>query len=370
VTDSPRQSRRDFLRGRAAVKALAGAVTKVQDAVAEAIGAESLLVAMPTATPLVSYSRRAMACEFEVQVPAGRDGAMAQAVLDALDLLEPLEAQMTIYRSEGEVLQINSQAAEGPVPVESRLFALFQLAERLHRETGGAFDITTGPLSAAWGFSRRQGRMPSESEIAAALANVGMDLVELDDVHETVAFQQPGISLHLNCIGKGYALDRLAELLTAAGVDDFLLHGGRSSVLAHGACDGSADAGWTIGLRHPLQPDVRLGEFVLVNQALGTSGCGTQSFEHGGQRYGHLIDPRTGWPAEGVYTATVLTPTAAEADALSTALYILGPEKSARFCETRPEVAAVLVCPDEADSGIRVFAYNLDETRWRPADGP
>jgi thiamine biosynthesis lipoprotein len=366
VTDSPRQSRRDFLRGRTAVKALAGAVTKVHDVVTEAIGADSPLVAMPTATPLVSYTRRAMACDFEVQVPAGRDAATAQHLLDALDLLEPLEAQMTIYRSESEVLRINSQAADGPVTVESRLFALFQLAERLHRETDGALDITTGPLSAAWGFSRREGRMPSDSEISAVLANVGMNHVELDAANETVAFRRPGVSLHLNCIGKGYALDRMAETLAERGVDEYLLHGGRSSVLARGSCPGSELAGWAIGLRHPLRPEERLGEFLLVNQALGTSGSGTQSFEHDGRRYGHLLDPRTGRPVENIFTATVLAPTAAEADALSTAFYIMGPARTAEYCASRPEIAAMLVCPADAESGVRLHALNFDETRWRP----
>jgi thiamine biosynthesis lipoprotein len=276
---------------------------------------------------------------------------------------------MTVYRADSEVLRINRLAASEPVSVELGLFRLFELAQRLHAETGGALDITSGPLSEVWGFSRRAGRMPSDVELADAFARVGMQHVVLNAPQQTVTFDRPGMSLHLNCIGKGYALERMAGLLLERGVEDFLLHGGRSSVLARGSCPGSESPGWSIGLRHPLRPEVTLGEFSLVNQALGTSGSATQSFEHEGRHYGHLIDPRTGRPAQGVYTATVVAPTAAEADALSTAFYIMGPEKTGEYCATRPNVAAVLVYNEAGDANVLVHAFNADDSRWRPAGG-
>lgn len=374
MTQSDRESRREFLRGKSAAHALAGAITAAHGRVGEMLDlppaphGDSPLVESERPQPLASFSRRAMACEFEIQIAAGRDGQTQQSVLDALDLLEPLEAQMTIYRTTSEVLEINRLAAEEPVKVESRLFGLLQLADRLHRKTNGALDITSGPLSEVWGFSRRQGRMPADAEIAEALERVGMGDVVLDAADESVSFRHYGLSLHLNCIGKGYALDRIAEFLTVGAVDDCLLHGGRSSVLARGRCPGGADNGWRIGLRHPVWPEVLLGEFVLRNEALGTSGSATQSFVHEGRRYGHLIDPRTGWPVESVYTATVLAPSAAEADALSTAFYIMGPDETAAYCAAHPGIAAVLVCPGEAEGNVRVLASNLDENRWLAAN--
>src|SRR5262249_43731829 len=145
-------------------------------------------------------------------------------------------------------------------------FALLQMAARLHHETGGALDITSTPLSEIWGFSRRRGRMPRDEEVAAALNKVGMAKVIPDDARQTVAFQQPGVSLHLNCIGKGYALDRLATLLDADAASNYLLHGGRSSILARGTCPGSDRRGWTIGLPHPLYSGERLGELTLIDE--------------------------------------------------------------------------------------------------------
>ncbi len=315
---------------------------------------------------LVSVRRRAMACEFEVQMAASRDDDSMEHVFAALDLVESLESQMTVYRDDGEVIRINREAANRPVRVESRLFAVFQFAERLHRETGGALDITSGPLSEAWGFSRREGRVPSDAAIAAARERVGMQHIGLDALKRTIKFRRPGISVNLNSIGKGYALDRMAELLATNLVDDYLLHGGKSSVLARGDQPGTAVAGgWTIGLRHPLRPAERLAEFVLRNQAMSTSGSGTQFFIRRGRQYGHILDPRTGRPAEGLYSATVIAPTAAEADALSTAFYVMGPEEVAGYCAAHPEISALLVAPAKREGEVRLFAYGLDDRQWQ-----
>jgi thiamine biosynthesis lipoprotein len=306
-----------------------------------------------------------MACEFEAQLSAGRADESTQRVLEALDLVESLEDQMTIYRADSEVLRINRNAAREPVPAEARLFALFQLAQQLYRDTKGAFDITSGPLSVTWGFSRRQGRLPSDAEIAEALQCVGMDNVILDAANRTIKFLRHGVSLHLNCIGKGYALDRMAEVLDGNGVGHYLLHGGRSSVLARGDCPRGGRRGWTIGVPHPLRPGVRLAEICLVEEALGTSGSGTQFFEHDGRQYGHLIDPRTGWPISGIHTATVIAPTAAEADALSTAFYVMGLNEVEAYCAGRPEIAALVVSPAEVAGEVKIAAFGMDDERLR-----
>ena len=319
---------------------------------------------------VASVRRRIMACEFEVQLAASRDDGSMEHIFAALDLAESLEAQMTVYRGDSEVIRINRRAVNEPVRVESRLFELFQLSDRLYRETEGAYDITSGPLSEAWGFSRREGRIPSDAIIAAARARLGMQHLSLNDEERTVAFQNPGMSVNFNSIGKGYALDRMAEQLAVESVDDYLLHGGKSSVLARGRQPGRGKPGWTVGLRHPLRPAERLAAFYLVDQALSTSGSGTQFFIRQGRRYGHILDPRTGRPAEGLYSATVIAPSAAEADALSTAFYVLGPQEVEKYCAAHPEIAAVLVAPAEREGDVQVFAFGLEDERWESVIEP
>jgi FAD:protein FMN transferase len=364
-----RPSRRSFLQGKAVpppvLESAAGDVLSEGLEAADAARASSPPLAVDRSMLLVSVRRRAMACEFEVQLAAAREDDSMEHVFAALDLVEALEAQMTVYRDDSEVLRINRQAASRPMRVEPRLFAIFQQAAAWHRDTDGAFDITSGPLSEAWGFSRREGRIPSDEELAAASARVGMQHVDLNEAEHTISFRSPAVTVNLNSVGKGYALDRMAELLAEHFVDDYLLHGGKSSVLARGDRPGREAEGWTIGLRHPLRPQDRIAEFELHDQALATSGSGTQFFIRRGRRYGHILDPRSGRPAEGLFSATVIAPTAAEADGLSTAFYVMGPNAVGRYCENRPEIAALLVGPAEREGDICLFPFNLHEGQWQ-----
>ena len=348
-------SRRDFLTGRAAVRALGD----VRDRLAPPLPPPESEQA--SRSYLVSVSRDAMACTFEIALNAGQYPGGTDAAVAALDLVDRLEQQLTIYRDDSEVSRLNQRAAAEPVVVERGLFDLLLQAKQLHDETGGAIDITSGPLTKVWGFFRRQGQLPTQREIDEALSQIGSQWLELDAAARTVRFARPGMELNLGAIGKGYALDRAADYLDSQGVHDFLIHGGASSVLGRG----SRVAGWLVALKHPLKPDERLAEFTLVNQALGTSGSGTQFFHYQGKRYGHILDPRTGWPADKVLSATVIAPTAALADALSTAFYVGGIELAETYCRQHPEIAALLVTPSARSGKVELHPVNLAPGQWR-----
>ena len=326
---------------------------------------------------LVHISRRAMACEFEICLPAPQYSGDTEIALEALDLVEQLEEQMSVFRESSEISRINRTAALRPVEVEPRLFEVLESAMQWYRETEGAYDITAGPLWEVWGFARRAGSVPAADQLAEARSRVGGHLVELDAENKTIHFLRPGMQLNLGSVGKGYAVDRCAERLRVGGICDFLLHGGNSSVRARGsrspsggssseACDANLRriAGWTVGIRDPLHPEHRLAEIRLCDRALGTSGAQFQSFRHRGRRYGHILDPRTGWPAEGVLSATVLAPTAIQADALSTAFYVMGPQAAMAWCGTHPEIAAVVVCPTQGGSGREIHSAGLTDDLW------
>jgi thiamine biosynthesis lipoprotein len=220
-----------------------------------------------------------------------------------------------------------------------------------------------------WGFTRRNGAIPEPQALAEALARVGGQFIEFDDATSSVRFAIPGLKINLGSIGKGYALDRSAELLTETGIHDFLLHGGNSSVLARGA-HGSLDPmqGWAVGVRNPLRPDRRLGQVFLKDRALATSGSGTQFFVHEGRHYGHIIDPRSGWPAEGVLSVSVLAGTAAEADALSTAFYVMGLEAAREYCTGHPNIAAIMVCRGTRQGSLEKHLIGIEEREWLEGD--
>jgi thiamine biosynthesis lipoprotein len=293
-----------------------------------------------------------MACQFEVFLNAGQHPHAAEHVIAVLDLVDQLEAQMTVYRETSEISQLNRSGFESARVVEPRLYSLLRQAQRISLDTDGAFDITSGPLTKIWGFFLRQGRLPAQHEIQEALQRVGSRWLEFCDERQSVRFQRAGMEINLGAIGKGYALDRCAEQLTAAGVSDFLIHGGNSSILARG--NRSGGCGWSVGLRDPLRPERRLGEIDLHDLALGTSGAANQYFYHQGRRFSHIIDPRTGWAADKLLAATVLAPTAAEADALATAFYVLGRERTEAFCERRPDLRAILISAGSRSGEIEV----------------
>jgi thiamine biosynthesis lipoprotein len=291
---------------------------------------------------LLRVSRRAMATTFEVAIPYGTPDAL-DAATDALDLIDELEDQLTVYRDHSEVSRLNATAAAGPVVVEEKLFDLFSFCARLTAETAGAFDCAAGALTKAWGFYRREGRVPTPAERAEAMARTGMRHVILDPAARTVKFRKAGLEFNLGGVGKGYALDRAAELLRRKwGISSALLHGGSSSVVAVGHPPGDR-TGWPVAIRHPSNEARTLGVVRLRDQALGTSAATFQFFVYNGHKLGHLIDPRTGWPAAGTASASVVAPTGAEADAISTAFFVLGAGPAAAYCQPRPHLGAVIL---------------------------
>ena len=344
-------------------------------------GPTALILALddPPASPgefaLIRVSRRAMATRFEVAIPYGRRDAVAAAE-DALDLIDDLEAQMTVYQDDSEVARLNATAGAGSVTVEGRLFELFSTCAGWTRETEGAFDIATGAIIKAWGFFRREGRIPSPRERSRAMAQTGMRHVILDSDTRGVKYRVPGLEINLGAVGKGYALDQAAERLRDRwGIESALLHGGGSSVFAIGQPPGQP-RGWAVRLAHPTVEGQSVGTVWLRDRGLGTSAATHQYFEYNGRKLGHLLDPRTGRPAEGTASSSVTAPTAAEADAMSTAVFVLGTAGADRLTRTRPDLG-VVVLPENTASVAPIIAgaerpglsiCNLDSDDYDPPE--
>lgn len=350
-------NRREFLSGRSISKAVESRV----DVTPEEDGD-----AKPVSTLLTHLSRRAMATEFEIYLNRRSDYEDIEAALEALELLDSLENMMSVYREQSDLSVLNRTAQLEPQVVDVALYEVLQRGQQIYRATNGAFDMTATPLSKLWGFHHREGRLPDEREIQDTLALVGGRHVILDDEVLSVRYDRP-LQLDLGAIGKGYALDRLAQSLLVAGIDSFLLHGGLSSVRASGCRDGRQ--GWRVKLNHPLTPAKPLGEVELQDQSLATSGCGNQFFYHRGKRLGHIIDPRSGypveWQGEGVHSATVIAPDAMTADALATGFYVMGVEAAESFCEEWPEIAAIFVVPARGGRTETVTVGQLEHC-WEP----
>ena len=272
---------------------------------------------------------------------AGVPKSIIEDASAALDLVSELEQQLSVYREDSELTLLNQSAADRPIQADAELFSLLEEAKRISELTDCTFDPTSGPLVRLWRTCREESRIPTQSEIDNCLESVGIDHVRLDTQTLTVQFDRRDIELNLGGIGKGYALDRAAGRLQESGLNEFLLHGGHSSLIARGDHNGSG--GWPIGLGNPLFTSKRLGTIVISDCAMATSGSNIQYFRHQGKKYGHILDPRNGWPVETMLSVTVLAPNAALADALSTAFYVMGVEKVSECCDNLEGVSAVLI---------------------------
>ena len=298
----------------------------------------------PGELSLIRVSRRAMATTFEVALPFGTPDALAAAE-DALDVIDAVEDQLTVYRDSSEVARLNADAFARSVPVAANLFDLLTQCAEWTRDTAGGFDIAVGALVASWASHKREGRVPPPTDLATARANSGMRHVMLDAQTRSVKYRFSQLSLNFGSVGKGYALDLAAEVLRNRwGVGSALLHGGGSSVRALGTPPGHS-RGWPVAVTHPSGSGT-LGTVYLKDQGMGTSAATFQFFEVAGRRYGHVIDPRTGSPAAGTDSASVVAPTAAQADALSTAFFVQGADAASEYIQPRAALLALMLRSD------------------------
>ncbi len=314
----------------------------------------------PSAGVTVRLSARMMACDFSVIMNPGQTEQIEVAG-EALEIVSAIEGWLSIYRDSSELSTVNRVAGQTDVHVRRELFELLKKAFEIHLRTDGAFDMATGSLTRLWRTCRRENRIPLQAEIDVALQHAGLKHLEFHPESQSVAFRQLGIVLDPGAIGKGYALDEARDWLQkrAHGPSSFLLHGGHSSLIGQGEHNGHP--GWPVGIGNPLFTEKRLGTLLLCDQAMATSGSNIQFFRHEGKRYGHILDPRTGWPVDGMLSVTVLAPSAALADALSTAFFVMGVEKARLCCENWPEVGAILLPFPDKGNKVHPTIVNIPE---------
>jgi thiamine biosynthesis lipoprotein len=262
---------------------------------------------------------------------------------------------MSHYRADSPLSRINREAASRAVVVEPELFDFIAESIRYSRDTEGAFDVTVGPLMEVWGFFRGEGRLPSDGDLAAARRSVGSRHVIMDAVERTIAFDAPGVTLDLGGIAKGYAIDRVVRLLRERQVTAALVSAGGSTIYAFGAPPGRK--GWDVAIQDPVDARKTAFRMTLNGRALSIAGSSEKSFEAGGVRYSHIMDPRTGRPAQGVLSVAVLAPTGTDGDALDDAFFVMGPERSRAYVSRLPETEVFFLLPARGNGWTMVRGH-------------
>jgi thiamine biosynthesis lipoprotein len=290
-------------------------------------------------------SEEAMGTTFSV-VLYGADGeTLERAAESAFAEVHRVDGMLSNYRAASEWSAVNRSAALGAVKVSDELFRLLAECIDYSKESGGAFDITVGPLLKAWGFYNGEGALPPTEDLARARARVGYNQLRLDPIARTVRFDRAGIELDPGGIGKGYAVDRVADVLRRMNVQTALVSAGGSSIYGMGAPPDEPQ-GWRISIRAPRDLHSASADVALQNMSLSTSGSYEKFFRARGRIWTHIIDPRTGYPARGASSVSVVARRAIDSEAWTKPYFINGREWTA--AHRRPDLR-VYYC----DDGIR-----------------
>ncbi len=276
---------------------------------------------------MVEGTRFLMGTVVQIKVPAGSSDEKARAglALDrAFDEIARVEGAFSVFKVDSEISRINRMASGGPVTTTDEVLGLIERSIEYSRKTKGAFDITVKPLVDLWYHAKVSQRLPADEKVRDALAKVGSQYISIDRQNKTVRFGREGMGLDLGAIAKGYATDQAIKVLKSNGIQRAIVNSGGDIY-----CLGrrSATGPWKVGIRHPRDKAKIFAELKLKDMAVDTSGDYEKYFTLNGRRYAHIIDPRTGYPVgDNVVSATVTAREAATADALATALCVLGRE--------------------------------------------
>ena len=333
------------------------------------LAAALLAAALPwrgaaAATERYEYSEPHMGTLVRLVLYAADRAAAGAAAHAAFDRIRALDAALSDYRDASEVTQVSRQSGGPAAPVSDDLFRVLRAAQDMSRASGGAFDVTAGPLSVLWREARRRQVLPDPGRLAAARALVGRDKLELNGDRRTVRLRVAGMQLDLGGIAKGFAADEAAAVLRRCGIASALIAAG-GDVVVMAAPPGTA--GWRVavaGIEGGNHPPA--GFLTLRDAAVSTSGDAEQFMVVDGVRYSHIFDPRTGQALTGRSSVTIVAPNGTTADALATAVSVLGGTEGIALVDATPGAAALAVVQrDAASPGARSY----ESRRWRGLGG-
>lgn len=292
-------------------------------------------------------NRVSMACTYTIAVYGPDPKQLPLITSAALDEVDRIDDLMSHYKPDSPLSRINREGRKGPVAVEPELFRFLQRCVQYSRQSEGAFDITVGPLMKAWGFFRGEGRIPWFFELWSVLRNVGYQHLLLNEKERTVQFRRSRMELDLGGIAKGYAVDRVVELLKEHKIERALISAGGSTLYGLGTPPDSI--GWEVKLRDPLfphDPEKSAATVSLRNQALSVSGNYEKFFKVRGVTYSHIMDPRTGWPVENMLSVAVVSQNGTDGDALDNMFYVQGVEKGKALLPLYPGIEVFFFLPE------------------------
>lgn len=287
------------------------------------------------------FSQPHMGTTFRIALYAPDEETAWRASQAAFEYVARLDSILSDYRATSELMLLCQKAGSGPIKVGVDLFRILSISQAVATRTGGAFDVTAGPIIQLWRRARRTGEVPGRAKLARALALTGYRKLHLDPGTQEVQLDLPGMQLDLGGIAKGYAADKAIALLKAYGVRSALVAAGGDIVVGLAP---PGEKGWRVSILQLSPDDKSAGGFLLIHDAaVSTSGDAEQFVEIEGVRYSHIVDPRTGLAVTGHSSVTVVARDGTTADAAATAVSVLGPTDGLEFIERERDAAAFII---------------------------
>ena len=266
-----------------------------------------------------------MGCGFEITAIGTTDSIAWLAVNKGIAEIERIERLISSWNTSSQTYQINQMAGVKAVQVDKELIDLIYRAKKVSALTNGAFDISFSPTASLWTFDKTEQQLPDTNQVKQSVAHINWQHIELNASTQTIFLKQKGMRIGFGAIGKGYAANKAKEIMQQIeGIQGGLVNAS-GDLLAWGKSN--RPEGWRIQIANPADQKKSLGWLHLNDLAIVTSGNYEKYFTCNGKRYGHIINPSTGYPATGIQSVTIICPDAELADALSTATFVLGLEK-------------------------------------------
>ncbi|MCC7202097.1 MAG: FAD:protein FMN transferase [Nitrospirae bacterium] len=280
-----------------------------------------------------------MGTDIELTASDSDESRVNTAFNAALHEIDRIENEMSEWKDGTPLSIINQKAGKEAVPVPEELFNVLLAAQKISELSEGAFDVSWASMRGVWNFSKGMEHVPSAEDVSEKLSLVNYKDIELDGIKKTVFLKRPGMAIGLGAIAKGYAVDRAMQALVNSGIKNAIVKAG-GDMRVQGTDDGKP---WEIGIQHPRNREKLLGKLALSNISISTSGDYERFFIKDNILYHHIMNPKTGYPARGCQSVTILAPDTMTSDALSTAVFVLGPEEGMQLIKSLPGIEGIIV---------------------------
>lgn len=288
-----------------------------------------------------------MGSYFSVTVNHHSDSVVKMAVDSCLKFAHNLESQISSWQKNSDTYKVNQNSGIKAVKVNPTLFNLVKRSKLISEITGGYFDISFASIDKFWDVNKSYSQVPDSSQIKESVQLIDYTQIELDEVNYTIFLKKKGMKIGFGAIGKGFLADECIKLLKSLGVESAVINAGGDLKVIGKKNDGKK---WSVGIIDPDNKSEYISYLEIENQGIVTSGNYERFIQIKDKKYCHIIDPKTGWPVEGVKSVTVIAASSELADALATTVFVLGPTEGIALIEQIPNVECVII-----DNNKKIF---------------